>query len=142
MGSESRSWNHEHSSQHILPSSRYRVKNLCEIEEKVVSYWHPLGSTQAIAIIENIMEHIAFSLKLDPLQVRQVNFIQRNDEIFGIPGLTFQGENPMPDMIQNLKMVAEYEERKSFIDEFNRVSAGLRERKGVKEKSSYIEFLL
>jgi len=68
------------------------------------------------------MEHIASFLKLDPLQVRMNNFIKTGDEIFGIPGLTFQGENPLPQMIQELKASADYDDRVNFIDRFNEVS--------------------
>ncbi|CAG0880344.1 unnamed protein product [Cyprideis torosa] len=38
------------------------------------------GTTEGIAFIEHIMEHIAVELKKDPLEVRQVNFLQQGQK--------------------------------------------------------------
>lgn len=67
------------------------------------------------------MEHIASAVNLDPLQVRMNNLISNGDAIFGIPGLKFKGENPVQKMIQDLKTSSAFDERKPFVDNFNKV---------------------
>jgi hypothetical protein len=54
------------------------------------------------------MEHIAADLQLDPLSVRLVNMI-KND-------------NPLPEMIKDLKIKAGYDIRRKVVDDFNSVS--------------------
>jgi adenine specific DNA methylase Mod len=71
--------------------------------------------------MENIMEHIAFTLKKDPLEVRMVNFIKNGDSIFAVPSLKLKEENPLPKIIEDLKMSADYNDRVKFIDNFNKV---------------------
>lgn len=68
------------------------------------------------------MEHIAHTLKKDPLEVRMANLIKAGDPILGVPGETFTGENPLTQMIQDLKTSADFVERKKFIDNFNKVA--------------------
>jgi len=80
------------------------------------------GSTQGIAIIETIMEHIAWAIKKDPLEVRMTNFIQPGDPLIAIPGAKFEGENPLPNMITELKTSADYDARKKFVETFNQVT--------------------
>jgi xanthine dehydrogenase molybdopterin-binding subunit B len=67
------------------------------------------------------MEHIAFTLKKDPLEVRMVNFIKNGDSIFAVPSLKLKEENPLPKIIEDLKMSADYNDRVKFIDNFNKV---------------------
>lgn len=47
------------------------------------------GSSQGVAIIETIMEHIAFAVKRIPLEVRAANFIRKGDPLLGIPGAEY-----------------------------------------------------
>jgi xanthine dehydrogenase molybdopterin-binding subunit B len=54
------------------------------------------------------MEHIAGSLNLDPLAVRMTN-MDMND-------------NPLPEMIEDLKIKAQYDDRRRIVNEFNVVS--------------------
>lgn len=80
------------------------------------------GTTQGIAAIETIMEHIAWTLKKDPLEVRIANFIQKGDPMLGVPGAKFEEENPLPAMLADLKASAEYDDRKRFVETFNQVT--------------------
>ncbi|XP_035713400.1 xanthine dehydrogenase/oxidase isoform X1 [Folsomia candida] len=104
----------------------YRATGWDATSGKAITNTHPNtycrapGSTQGIAIIENIMEHIASAVNLDPLQVRMNNLISNGDAIFGIPGLKFKGENPVQKMIQDLKTSSAFDERKPFVDNFNK----------------------
>jgi len=46
------------------------------------------------------MEHIAVQLQIDPLELRVKNFLQNGDKLFfDGPGATFQGENPLPEIV-------------------------------------------
>lgn len=79
------------------------------------------GTTLGIGAIETIMEHIAWTLKKDPLEVRMTNFIQKGDPLIAVPGLKFEEENPLPGMIQEFKQSADYDDRKKFVETFNQV---------------------
>ncbi|KAF4522206.1 hypothetical protein B566_EDAN007357 [Ephemera danica] len=63
------------------------------------------GTTEGVALIEEVMERIAGSLNLDPLAVRLANM--RTDD------------NPLPDMIADLKNKANYDNRRREVNEFN-----------------------
>lgn len=66
------------------------------------------GSTEGIATIEHIMQHIAKVVKKDPVQIRLNNM--RSDD------------NIMPQMVKDLKDSADYDVRKESVDEFNQAS--------------------
>lgn len=68
------------------------------------------ATTQGVAIIENVMDHLATTLGMDPLEFRMLNMIE-----------TSQGEpNPLPDSIIPLLMTSsDYETRKRQVEEFN-----------------------
>lgn len=55
------------------------------------------------------------------MEVRATNFIKAGDPLFGLPGETFQGENPISKMIEDLKTSADYDVRKKFVENFNKV---------------------
>jgi len=67
------------------------------------------------------MEHIAFTLKKDPLEVRQVNFIRKGDPFIGVPGAKLPLDNLLPGMIAELKVNGDYDSRKKFVEVFNQV---------------------
>lgn len=85
------------------------------------TYCRSPGSAQAIAAIENIMEHIAHVVGKDPLQVRQTNFIQKGDPLFGIPGAKLMTDNPLHKMITELKNSSDYSSRRKLVDSYNKV---------------------
>jgi len=69
------------------------------------------------------MEHIAFELKKDPIQVRVANMIQDGDPIIAGSGpeVPMTGENLMPRMIQEMNQSGDIEARRKAIDAFNKV---------------------
>jgi xanthine dehydrogenase molybdopterin-binding subunit B len=67
------------------------------------------------------MEHIAFYLDKDPLEVKMVNLIKTGDPIYSVPGFTFDGTNFIPRMVDEIKKSGDYEDRKKFIENFNQV---------------------
>ena len=82
-----------------------------------------VGRIKGICMGEYIMEHIAHTLKKDPLEVRKVNLIQENDQIIfkDEPSPVFRGPNMIPAMLSQLEDSAEVSRRKRTVDEFNRV---------------------
>ncbi|CAG9123156.1 unnamed protein product [Plutella xylostella] len=63
------------------------------------------GSAEGIAMIEYAMERIAYNLKLDPMEVRLKNMAKEN--------------NPLPDIIDQLKRDSDYEDRMEKVKTFN-----------------------
>lgn len=79
-----------------------------------------VGSVQAVAAIEWMLDHISHYLKKDPIQVRLANMLESGDAlIFGAP--TYERHNLIPEMIENMKTASEYEARKAMIEKFNKV---------------------
>ncbi|XP_076758274.1 uncharacterized protein LOC143427746 [Xylocopa sonorina] len=64
------------------------------------------GSTEAHAMVENLMEHIAKVVGKDPLQVRYSNMSKEHKTV-------------LQDMIEDLHQKADYAARKSAVDTFN-----------------------
>ncbi|CAG0884273.1 unnamed protein product [Darwinula stevensoni] len=74
------------------------------------------GTTEGIAIIEHIMEHIAEKLGKDPLAVREINFIHEGEkDMMGKP----VGPNQLPVLIQQFKESSQFPQRQDDIKNFN-----------------------
>ncbi len=66
------------------------------------------------------MDHIANYLKRDPIEIRQANLLETGDALlFGAP--IFERPNLIPQMIDEMKSASDYEDRKAFIETFNKV---------------------
>ncbi|XP_063538292.1 xanthine dehydrogenase/oxidase-like [Cydia strobilella] len=63
------------------------------------------GTTEGVAIIEHIMERIAYNLNKDPLHVRLLNMAK---------------ENPIPEMIDQLGKDSNFKQRQEDIKKFNK----------------------
>ncbi|CAG9788136.1 unnamed protein product [Diatraea saccharalis] len=63
------------------------------------------SSTEGLAMIENIIERIAYNMGLDPLQVRLINMAKEN--------------NPIPEILEQIKKDSNYDERLIEIKKFN-----------------------
>nr|XP_034832568.1 indole-3-acetaldehyde oxidase-like [Maniola hyperantus] len=70
------------------------------------SYVRAPGTIEGVMSIENIMEHIGFALKKDPIDIRLANM--RKDD------------NDLPELIKALKIQADYENRLKEIETFNK----------------------
>nr|CAD7400539.1 unnamed protein product [Timema poppensis] len=73
-----------------------------------MTYCRAPGSTEGIGFIENVMEHIAKVVNKDPIEVRLKNMPQET--------------KPMAEMINDIKKSSNYEERKKYIENFNKVA--------------------
>lgn len=67
-----------------------------------------LGTLEAAAIVEHIMEHIAVVVNKDPLEVKLNN--------------TIPGKYPIADMISYTKVQSDYEARLKAVISYNKVS--------------------
>lgn len=63
------------------------------------------GTTEGIAMIENIMEHIAYAIDKDPIDIRLANIVN---------------DNPLKKIIPDFLKDVNYYERKNKIDVFNK----------------------
>ncbi|XP_049545874.1 xanthine dehydrogenase-like isoform X1 [Anopheles darlingi] len=63
------------------------------------------GTTEGIAMIENIMEHVAWETGMDPLEVRLANMPQ---------------DSKMRELLPQFRQDVEFEQRKVAIEQFNR----------------------
>ena len=75
------------------------------------------GTSQGHAIMENIMDHIAAKLGMDPLELRIKNFLKEGDNL--LVGHPFHGVNPLPKLLEQLSESSNYKERKASIATFN-----------------------
>lgn len=66
------------------------------------------GTTEAIGMIESVMEHIAYTVNKDPIVVKLANLEP--------------SEETMPSLVKDMITCSEYEQRKKAVDEFNSVS--------------------
>nr|CAD7197904.1 unnamed protein product [Timema douglasi] len=73
-----------------------------------MTYCRAPGSTEGIGFIENVMEHIAKVVNKDPIEVRLKNMPQET--------------KPMAEMINDIKKSSNYEERKKYIENFNKLN--------------------
>lgn len=64
-----------------------------------------VATTEGIAMIENIMEHIATEVEMDPLEVKLINMTQEN--------------NPLPELITEFKKTTDYDKRAESVKQFN-----------------------
>ena len=73
--------------------------------------------TQGHSIIENIMEHMAAKLKMDPVEFRKANLIKEGDmTFFGTP---YAGDNYLPQLVNDLEKSSDFVQRKTEVENFN-----------------------
>ena len=74
------------------------------------TYVRAPGSTQGHAAMENIMEHLAHKLDMDPLEFRMINMVGEGKK-----------SHPLQEIIKNLRQSSDYDKRKTDINTFNKV---------------------
>ncbi|MCB1351893.1 MAG: xanthine dehydrogenase molybdopterin binding subunit [Rhodobacteraceae bacterium] len=110
---------------YFLPHVRitsHRVKtNLCSF-----TAFRGFGGPQGLVGIERVMDHIAASLRLDPLSVRQANLYDREGPRTVTPYHMVVEDNVAPELIADLAVRADYAERRAGIAAFNAESRVLK----------------
>ncbi|XP_049874983.1 uncharacterized protein LOC126373064 [Pectinophora gossypiella] len=87
-------------------SKRWYIEANSVITDNASNTWcRAPASTEGVAMIEYMMEKIASTLGKDPLEVRLANMVKEG--------------NAIPEMIEQLKMDCEYDDRLKKIKEFN-----------------------
>ncbi|XP_068235894.1 uncharacterized protein [Palaemon carinicauda] len=94
------------------------------------------GHVECIGAIETVMDHIAHALGKDPLEVREVNMAPPNVPRFLAPPL--EKNVVVDDILPLLKEKANYEERKTNVEEFNQ--ANLFKKRGLSIIPMWYEF--
>lgn len=79
----------------------------------------PIGTVEALATIENILEHIANYLKKDPLEVRMLNMVK--PEVPRLMAPPLERNVVLDEILPLLKQKAMYEQRKEEVEAFNKV---------------------
>ena len=69
--------------------------------------------------METMMEHLAFTIGMDPLDFRLNNLLDDGDNL--LSGKPFEGPNLVPEIVQDLKTAADYDNRKIAVATFNSV---------------------
>ncbi|XP_053675021.1 uncharacterized protein LOC128725312 [Anopheles nili] len=86
-------------------SSTWKYEGKAIITDSPSNTWaRAPGSTQGIATIETIMEHIAWITGVDPMQVRLINM---------------SPECKLQQLLPQFRQEVEYDKRKQLVDEFN-----------------------
>ncbi|MFI0399801.1 MAG: xanthine dehydrogenase molybdopterin binding subunit [Thiolinea sp.] len=98
------------------------VSYRCKTNSQSNTAFRGFGGPQGMMGIEYVLDEIARTLQLDPLDVRQANFYGKD----GVRDLTQYGmqveDNIIPELVGELVASSEYRERRAAIREFNQTS--------------------
>ncbi|KAK7099077.1 hypothetical protein V1264_003269 [Littorina saxatilis] len=83
------------------------------------TYCRAPGSVPAQFIIETIMEHIAKSLKMDPVQVRMANMYEKGQVTANGMKLDYCNIRPI---VQQLRLTSDFDSRKEKVLQFNKAN--------------------
>ncbi|CAB3363857.1 Hypothetical predicted protein [Cloeon dipterum] len=91
-------------------SSRFRLTPVeCITDTPSTTWCRAPGSTEGVVFIEEVLEHVAVELGIDPLEVRMVNLAEEDKK-----------SSPLPHMVSVLKAKSNYDDRENQIEKFNR----------------------
>jgi xanthine dehydrogenase large subunit len=76
------------------------------------------GGPQGMMAIERVIDAIAWSLGLDPLDVRKRNFYGQDDRDMTPYGMRV-ADNVIPELVDDLEQSSEYRQRRTAVAEFN-----------------------
>ncbi|XP_058124743.1 uncharacterized protein LOC131289060 [Anopheles ziemanni] len=86
-------------------SSAWKIKGDFVLTDAPSTTWtRAPGTTEGVAMIETIMEHIAWVTGVDPMQVRLANMPK---------------ESKLPQMMPQFRLDVDFDRRKQLIDDFN-----------------------
>ncbi|KAK9512029.1 hypothetical protein O3M35_000556 [Rhynocoris fuscipes] len=95
-----------HHIKNVYNASTWNLKGYSVITDTACNSWcRAPGSTEGIALVETIMEHIANVIKKDPLEVRLANIPKEG--------------NPIPQMIEDVKKMSDFVARSKEVEKYN-----------------------
>lgn len=105
----------------------YFIKNwsisgvACRTNHHPHTAFRGFGAPQGIAMIEQILDDIAYHLGIDPLSVRERNLYGVDRNNIAPYGQEIR-ENTLPEIVEKLKDSSQYKQRREAIEAFNRES--------------------
>ena len=105
---------------YFLPSARIRGY-ACKTNKVSNTAFRGFGNPQSTLVIETILERIAQSLGMDPVDVRRANFYSsphRAETIYRQPA----NKSVAPELVADLEKSSQYRQRRRDIREFNQTS--------------------
>ncbi|XP_075976918.1 xanthine dehydrogenase-like [Anticarsia gemmatalis] len=94
-------------SHNCYDSKRWYIQANSVLTDKYSNTWcRAPFSAEGVAMTEYMMEKLAFTLRKDPIEVRLMNMAKEN--------------NPIPEMITQIRKDANFDERRQQVREFNR----------------------
>ncbi|XP_071749529.1 uncharacterized protein [Lepeophtheirus salmonis] len=107
--------------QNCYNSRRWRIIPSAVLTNTPVNaYCRAPGSTQGVAIIETVMDHLSHATGIDPLQIRRANFLTIGDPLLDKTYL--KDSNPLDIMIGKMLESSNYTGRKKEIENFNKAN--------------------
>jgi xanthine dehydrogenase large subunit len=108
---------------YYLPAARIVTKRM---KTNTVSNtaFRGFGGPQGMLAIERVVDHVAWTLGIDPLDVRKRNLYGPGRDV--TPYGMQVTDNILPDLIDTLECTSDYRERRKTIAEFNRANRFLK----------------
>ncbi len=97
----------------------------CKTNRASNTAYRGFGGPQGMVAIENIMDHIAHFLGLDPLCVRKLNYYQKDQRNLTHYGQKVEG-NLLDEMTAELEQSSDYYQRRKHVEQFNQQSHHLK----------------
>ena len=94
------------------------VSHRCKTHTVSNTAFRGFGGPQGMIPIEQIIERIAWKLKLDPLTVRKLNFYGQGERNLTPYEMRVE-DNILPELVEELRLCANYTERRAAIRLFN-----------------------
>ena len=96
-----------------------RIRSLrCRTHTVSNTAFRGFGGPQGMMVIEQVMDHIAAELQLDPLMVRRANFYDREQRNTTPYGMVVE-DNILPELVDQLVERADYHRRRQAVAAFN-----------------------
>jgi xanthine dehydrogenase large subunit len=106
---------------YYLPAVRITGR-VCKTNLPSNTAFRGFGGPQGLAMIENVIEEIAWTLGLDALDVRQANCYGADEGRDVTPYGQIVRNNTLPELFGTLRSDCEYDARRAEIDRFNAAS--------------------
>ncbi len=95
------------------------TNNLCKTNIPTSTAFRGFGGNQGMMAIENIIDNISRYLKKDPIEVRKINFYQKDKKNVTHYGMSIQ-DNVINEIFKKLEKKSNYKKRYSDIRKFNK----------------------